>query len=73
MVPRGEVGVIFAGIGASLILHGQPVLSRGLFFAAALMVLVTTLLAPVGLRWAFRRRPRPPIQRRHGRAATLCA
>lgn len=56
MVPRGEVGLIFAGIGASLTLHGQPVLSQGMFSAVVLMVLVTTLLAPVGLRWAFRRR-----------------
>lgn len=55
MIPRGEVGLIFAGIGASLMLQGQPVLSQGAFSAIVLMVLVTTLLAPVGLRWAFRR------------------
>ena len=55
MIPRGEVGLIFAGIGASLTLQGEPVLSQGAFSAIVLMVLVTTLLAPVGLRWAFRR------------------
>lgn len=54
MVPRGEVGLIFAGIGASLTLQGQPLLPQGAFSAIVLMVLVTTLLAPVGLRWAFR-------------------
>jgi Kef-type K+ transport system membrane component KefB len=57
MIPRGEVGLIFAGIGTSLTLQGQPLLSEGVFSAIVLMVLVTTLLTPPGLRWAFRRRP----------------
>jgi hypothetical protein len=26
MIPRGEVGLIFASIGASLVLHGTPVI-----------------------------------------------
>jgi Kef-type K+ transport system membrane component KefB len=51
----GVVGLIFAGIGAALTLRGQPILSQGVFSAIVLMVVVTTLLAPVGLRWAFRR------------------
>ena len=54
MVPRGEVGLIFAGIGVGLSLNGQPILSPGAFSATVLMVLVTTILAPIGLRWAFR-------------------
>lgn len=53
MVPRGEVGLIFAGIGTSLTLQGAPLLSQGVFSAVILMVLVSTLVAPVGLRWAF--------------------
>lgn len=53
MVPRGEVGLIFAGIGTSLTLQGAPLLSQGVFSAVVLIVLVTTLVAPVGLRWAF--------------------
>ena len=56
MIPRGEVGLIFAGIGTTLSLDGQPLLSHGLFSAVVLMVLVTTLVTPVGLRWIFRRR-----------------
>lgn len=55
MVPRGEVGLIFAGVGSSLMLDGAPIISPGVFSAIVLMVLTTTLLAPVGLRWAFRR------------------
>jgi hypothetical protein len=39
-----------------LVLIGAAgVLSPGLFSAVVVMVLVTTLAAPVGLRWAFRR------------------
>lgn len=55
MLPRGEVGLIFAGIGAGLMLDGQPILSPGLFSAIVLVVLVTTLLAPAGLRMVFAR------------------
>jgi len=55
MIPRGEVGLIFAGIGSGLTVQGQPILSQGVFSAVVLMVLITTLLAPVGLRWVFRR------------------
>jgi Kef-type K+ transport system membrane component KefB len=55
MVPRGEVGLIFAGVGSGLRLGGAPVIPPGVFSAIVLMVLVTTLVAPVGLRWAFRR------------------
>ena len=55
MVPRGEVGLVFAGIGSSLSLKGEAVISPGAFSAIVVMVLVTTLVAPVGLRWVFRR------------------
>jgi Kef-type K+ transport system membrane component KefB len=61
MVPRGEVGLIFAGIGVSLTLGGRPILSQGAFAAIVLMVLATTLVAPIGLRWAFRR-ARPALR-----------
>jgi len=55
MMPRGEVGLIFAGIGATLIVDGQPLLAPALFSAVVLMVLLTTLVAPVGLRWSLGR------------------
>ncbi len=54
MVPRGEVGLIFAGIGATLTLEDRPLLSDGIFSALVLMVVVTTLLTPIGLRSALR-------------------
>jgi Kef-type K+ transport system membrane component KefB len=45
MMPRGEVGLIFAGIG-----KGIGVIDEGLFSAVVLLVMVTTVLAPVMLR-----------------------
>jgi Kef-type K+ transport system membrane component KefB len=59
MVPRGEVGLIFAGIGTTLSLDGRALLSEGLFSAIVVMVLLTTLAAPIGLRWAFQRTAPP--------------
>jgi len=55
MIPRGEVGLIFAGIGVRLTLEGKPLLTQGIFSAIVFMVLITTLVAPIGLRWAFAR------------------
>jgi Kef-type K+ transport system membrane component KefB len=54
MIPRGEVGLIFAGIGSRLSLDGAPILSQETYSALIIMVLVTTLITPFGLRWAFR-------------------
>lgn len=49
MIPRGEVGLVFAGIGAA-----SGTLSRPLQAAIIAMVILTTLVAPLMLRWAFR-------------------
>lgn len=46
MVPRGEVGLIFAGIGAQMMLHGVRVVPPAVFSAAVIMVIVTTLVTP---------------------------
>lgn len=53
MMPRGEVGLIFAQIGLS-----TGLLSGALFSAILLMVIATTLLAPPALTLAFRRTER---------------
>jgi Kef-type K+ transport system membrane component KefB len=60
MVPRGEVGLIFAGIGTALLLDGQPLLSQSVYSAIVLMVLVTTLITPIGLRWTLGEASRSP-------------
>lgn len=52
MLPRGEVGLIFAAIGKSL-----GVINDALFAAIVLMVIVTTFLAPPLLRWTLLRHP----------------
>ena len=50
MMPRGEVGLIFAAIGKSL-----GVLDDSLFSAVVLMVIVTSLLSPPLLKYCLRR------------------
>jgi Kef-type K+ transport system membrane component KefB len=50
MVPRGEVGLIFASIGASLMLHGRPVIDAEVYSAVVIMVIVTTLITPPALK-----------------------
>ena len=52
MIPRGEVGLIFADIG-----RRSGILGAELFSAILLMVIVTTFVAPVGLQAVFRHRP----------------
>ena len=57
MIPRGEVGLIFAAIGASLTIGGVPVFSRDLLSAIVMMVILTTLVTPPALKWAYARKP----------------
>jgi len=55
MIPRGEVGLIFAGIGRSL-----GVIDAGTFSAIVIMVVVTTLITPPLLKLRLaRQRGRP--------------
>jgi len=60
MMPRGEVGLIFAGIGATLVLDGHAVVDPQTYAAAVFMVVVTTMATPPLLLWSLRREP--PIQ-----------
>ncbi len=53
MIPRGEVGLIFAGIGATLIVKGEPVFSPETFSAMIVMVMLTTLATPPLLKIVF--------------------
>jgi len=53
MLPRGEVGLIFAAIGRSL-----GVVSDALFSSLVLVVIATTLLAPPLLKFALRNEAR---------------
>jgi Kef-type K+ transport system membrane component KefB len=65
MVPRGEVGLIFAGIGAALTLPNavgtrEPVINAGTFGVVVLMVIITTLITPPALKWALTRASKTP-------------
>jgi len=46
MIPRGEVGLIFASIGAGLYFGGEPVIGPVTYSAVVLMVMITTLVTP---------------------------
>lgn len=46
MVPRGEVGLIFADSGARLLVNGKPVFSPAIYASLVAAVFVTTLLGP---------------------------
>ncbi|MDQ3258313.1 MAG: cation:proton antiporter [Acidobacteriota bacterium] len=64
MIPRGEVGLIFAGIGATLVLpnaqgFSEPVIGAATFGAVVIMVIVTTLVTPPAMKWALARRESP--------------
>jgi Kef-type K+ transport system membrane component KefB len=63
MIPRGEVGLIFAGIGATLILPSnsgvsEPVVNSATFGAVVIMVIITTLVTPLSLKWSLGRKKR---------------
>jgi Kef-type K+ transport system membrane component KefB len=58
MVPRGEVGLIFANIGLGLVLQGERVIDASIFSAIIVMVIVTTLITPPALKWSLRRAKR---------------
>ncbi len=58
MLPRGEVGLVFASIGRTL-----GVLSDDLFSAIILMVIVTTFIAPPWLKSRYAKHP--PAKAKH--------
>jgi Kef-type K+ transport system membrane component KefB len=55
MIPRGEVGLIFAQLGLT-----AGLLTGGLYSSVALMVMVTTFLAPPVLRALLDSKKQPP-------------
>jgi len=59
MIPRGEVGLIFASIGASLMLAGERVIDDRVFSAVVVMVTLTTLVTPPLLVWRLKPSPAP--------------
>jgi len=60
MIPRGEVGLIFANLGLGLTLYGAPVVDQGIYSAVVIMVVLTALITPPALTWCFRRAASQP-------------
>jgi Kef-type K+ transport system membrane component KefB len=57
MIPRGEVGLIFAATGAALMLDGEPVIGPSTYAAVVVVVMVTTLVTPPLLAWSLKDAP----------------
>jgi Kef-type K+ transport system membrane component KefB len=60
MVPRGEVGLIFANLGLSLEISGTRIIDQSEFSALVVMVIFTTLVTPPALKWTLGRARTPP-------------
>jgi Kef-type K+ transport system membrane component KefB len=55
MIPRGEVGLIFASVGTTLAVAGERIVDAGTYSAIVIMVIVTTMAAPPALKWSLTR------------------
>ena len=51
MIPRGEVTLIFANVGAGILVASQPAIGADTFLALVLTVIATTVLTPLALKW----------------------
>lgn len=58
MIPRGEVGLIFASVGLGLTIQGQRIIDENIFSAIVIMVMITTMVTPPALAWSLRRKER---------------
>jgi Kef-type K+ transport system membrane component KefB len=57
MLPRGEVGLIFALVGLKTLVKGAPLLASWEYVAILIVVALTTLVTPAWLKAALGRRP----------------
>jgi Kef-type K+ transport system membrane component KefB len=55
MIPRGEVGLIFANIGLGLTVKGERIVDERIFAAVVVAVMMTTLVTPPALKWRLTR------------------
>lgn len=53
MIPRGEVGLIFASIGLALNVNGLPLFNSSVYSALVATMMLTTLAAPPLLKWSL--------------------
>ena len=68
MIPRGEVSLVFASLGLSLRVHDRPLLDEPQYSALVTVVVLTTLVTPLALRWRLGAGGLPaaqPVRRGH--------
>ena len=65
MIPRGEVGLIFANVGAGIHVNGEAVIVPNVYMAIVLMVMVSTVITPPWLSARL-----GTLQKREAAAAT---
>ena len=58
MIPRGEVGLIFANVGLKLTYGSAPIITAASFSSVVVMVIATTLVTPPALKWSLGRHRR---------------
>jgi Kef-type K+ transport system membrane component KefB len=68
MIPRGEVGLIFANIGLGLTVKGERIVDQRIFAAVVVAVMMTTLVTPPALKWRLTRVARRRAQAGAARA-----
>jgi Kef-type K+ transport system membrane component KefB len=56
MIPRGEVGLIFAAIGLQLRIGNERIIDSSLYSALLMMVIFTTMVTPPLLKWSLSRK-----------------
>ncbi len=61
MMPRGEVGLIFASIGKSI-----GVVNESVYSALVVVIIVSTMLAPPAMKWSMAR-----FEKKHGYIAPI--
>lgn len=62
MIPRGEVGLIFAGVGRGITTpDGHAVVDEATFSAIVVMVMITTMITPPMLKWSLNKSPQPSL------------
>jgi Kef-type K+ transport system membrane component KefB len=69
MIPRGEVGLIFANIGLTLVVHGEHIIDSATYSAVVIMVMLTTLITPPALKWSLARGARSESEGKRERHA----
>ena len=52
MIPRGEVGLIFAEVG-----RAKEILNNDLYASLIIVIAITTMLTPIAMRYFYRRFP----------------